>query len=254
MKFWLIKNLGLNPNPHSAKSMDSIQIESGSTTLDQSAYKQGYTDSIITNYKLQANLCNNWASATATRNAPDRKSRNNKVYILSGPDRHQMHLANRCCGAEMVIADPGSWFSPSWIPDPKTRTNFDSCKLFYFWKGTEKNELLEKNFSTFYFFIQKIVTKLPEILVGVSRSGKNLTRMSNPRGSKKHQIRLRNTAQTNFRLAYLCDRMREIRMVSRFWYRMFQIKPYFRLGRCKFAARHRPLETLNNLPSPDITI
>ncbi len=60
--------------------------------------------------------------------------------------------------------------------------------------------------------------------------------------------------QTNFRLAYLCDRMREIRMVSRFWYRMFQMNPYFRLGRCKFAARHRPLPTLNNLPSPARTI
>jgi hypothetical protein len=55
--------------------------------------------------------------------------------------------------------------------------------------------------------------------------------------------------QIKFLLAYLCDRMSEIRMVSRFWYRMFQMNPYFRLGRCKFAARHRPLPTLNILYS-----
>jgi hypothetical protein len=59
MKFWLIKNLGLDPNPHSAKSMDSILDRIRFHNTGQSAHKQGYTDLITTNYKLEANLCNN---------------------------------------------------------------------------------------------------------------------------------------------------------------------------------------------------
>ena len=126
-----------------------------------------------------------------------------------------MHLANQCCGFEMFIVDPGSWVSPSWIPDPKTTSSI-VVNYFIFEQVQKKSSQFTKNFCTF---------------PGSARLG-----------------------QTNFRLAYLCDRMREIRMVSRFWSRMFQMNPYFRLGRCKFAARHRPLPTLNNLPSPARTI
>ncbi len=58
-QFGLKINLGPDPNPHSAESMDLNPDRIRIHNTGQSAYKQGNTYLINTNFKLEANLSNN---------------------------------------------------------------------------------------------------------------------------------------------------------------------------------------------------
>ncbi len=125
----------------------------------------------------------------------------------------------QCCGSGMFIPDPGSWFLPipdlgSQIPDPKTATkergeNFFCHTIFcsqkfhkienYFIFEMLKKKIIWANFQRIIeLFTQKIVNKLSKIWVwdpeSEIRDPEKTYSRSWIQGSKRHRIRIRNTA------------------------------------------------------------
>ncbi len=135
----------------------------------------------------------------------------------------------------MFIPNPGSWFLPSWIPDPKTAAKERGEKnllsylflqqqishnwtLFYFWNGEEKN--LGQFSRIIEFFTQKIVTKLSKIWVWDPGSEIRKKPIPDP-GSRGHKstgtrIRIRNTEKkSRIRLHNPVIRIRRARSASK---------------------------------------
>jgi hypothetical protein len=81
--------------------------------------------------------------------APDQKSGNIKVYALSGPDRHHMHLSTS-------VPAPRSWFLSSLDPGSKNNIRFRKLYiiLFYFEQvGMYQTEKNWANLQEFLYFL-----------------------------------------------------------------------------------------------------
>jgi hypothetical protein len=111
-----------------------------------------------------------------------------------------IYASGQCCGSGMFIPDPGSWFYPSRIPDPKTATKERGEKNFlvkplcshkfhkivnYFSFEVVKKKIWANFQRNIELFTKKIVKALKNMVLGSGirdpGSGKNLFRIQ---GSK----------------------------------------------------------------------
>ncbi len=129
----------------------------------------------------------------------------NILPLFTFLQQHKFYIQSQRCGSGMFIPDPGSWFLPIPIPDPRSKNSskregwkkicchtFFCSHKFHLIENYFIFEMLKKNIWANFqriikLFTQKIVTMLSKLSVWDPGSGKNYSG-SRIQGPKKYRI------------------------------------------------------------------